>query len=98
MRVVYSPRAVADLRSISAYLRPRSLQGAKRVRAAILATITQLVTFPRLGTPQTTPNVYKLVMRSYNYLIYYTTLPEAGETIYSITVRHPSQQREFEDA
>ena len=98
MKVVYSPRAVADLRSISAYLRPRSLQGAKRVRAAILATITQLVTFPRLGTPQTTPNVYKLLTRRYNYLIYYTAVPEAGDAIYIITIRHPSQQREFEDA
>ena len=97
MKIVYSPRAVADLRSISAYLRPRSPQGAKRVRAAILSTITQLVTFPRLGTPQTTPTVYKLLTRRYGYLIYYTVDGDA-DAIYIITIRHPSQQREFEDA
>ena len=95
MRVVYSPQAIADLRSISTYLKPRSPQGAKSVRASILATITQLVTFPRLGTPQTTPGVYKLMTRRYSYLIYYTIDAEA---IYVITVRHPSRQREFEDA
>ena len=97
MKVVYSPQAVADFRSISAYLRPRSPQGAKRVRTAILSTITQLETFPRLGTPQTTPSVYKMVTRRYSYLIYYTVDAEA-DALYIITIRHPSQQREFEDA
>ncbi len=49
MKIVYSPRAIADLRAISAYLKPRSPQGAKRVRAAILDAIAQLALFPRGG-------------------------------------------------
>jgi hypothetical protein len=36
MKIAYSPRAIADLQRVSAYLKPRSLQGAKSVRAAIL--------------------------------------------------------------
>ena len=97
MKIVYSPRAVDDLRSISAYLLPRSPKGAQRVRSEILLAITQLVRFPKLGTPQTTPAVFKLVTRRYSYLIYYT-LDLDAEAIYIITIRHPARQREFEDA
>jgi plasmid stabilization system protein ParE len=57
MKIVYSPRAIVDPRAISAYLRPRSPQGAKHVRAAILDALAQLSLFPRAGTPQTTEGV-----------------------------------------
>ena len=70
MKVVYSQCAVGDPRSVSSFLKPRSPQGAKRVRAVILASLSQLVSFPRLGTPQTTPGVYKMLTRKYDDLIY----------------------------
>jgi toxin ParE1/3/4 len=97
MKVEFSRRATEDLREISAYLKPRSPQGAKHVRAAILAAITRLADFPRLGTPQTVPGVYKHMTRRYPYLIYYAIDTDAG-VVYIITIRHGAREREYDDA
>ena len=42
MKIRLTPRALADLDDINAYLTPRSLQGALNVKAAILATFETL--------------------------------------------------------
>jgi toxin ParE1/3/4 len=97
MKVEFSRRATEELRDIAAYLKPRSPQGAKRVRAAIITAITRLADFPRLGTPQTVPGVYKHITRRYPYLIYYTIDVDAG-VVYIITIRHGARQLEYDDA
>lgn len=94
MKIVYSPLAIANLRAISAYLRPRSPQGAKRVRAAILDGVALLALFPRAGTPQTVEGVRKIVTRKYRYLIYYTIDEDADEILVA-AIQHAAQQREF---
>ena len=96
MKIRYSRRATEDLKTISAYLKPRSASGAKNVRGAILATLAQLTSFPRLGRQQATTGVFKIVVRKYPYLIYYT-VDDVGGTIFIVTIRHTSRQREFDD-
>ena len=96
MKITFSPRAVADLHSISAYLRPRSPQGAKRVRSAILATLALLADFPLSGRRQTVEGVRKLATRKYAYLIYYK-IDEIADEIVIIAIQHGSRAREFED-
>ena len=96
MKIVYSKRATAALFAISAYLKPLSPQGAKHVRNAIRATLSQLTKFPRLANLQATPGVHKIITAKYPYLIYYTIDDTAG-TISVVTIRHASQRREFED-
>ena len=97
MRITYSPRAIADLKAISAYLRPRSRQGAQSVRSAIRRTIEQLEHFPKAGTPQRAANLRKLVTRRYPYLIYYAVDELAGEVIV-VTIQHAAKRREHDDA
>ena len=97
MRIAYTERALADLRAISAYLKPRSPGGAKNVRNAIGSTISHLAAFPQLGRLQSAPGVYKINVRKYPYLIYYTFDRITG-TITIVTIRHGFQQREFDDA
>jgi toxin ParE1/3/4 len=96
MKLVYSPRAIADLRGISHYLKPRSPQGARNVRAAIISALDQLSIFPRAGTLQTMQGVRRIITRGYPYLIYYT-IDEAADEILVITIQHAAQEREFTD-
>lgn len=96
MKVTYSPRAVADLRSIAAYLKPRSPAGAANVQAAIRRTVAPLGQFPGLGTPQNTAGVRRLVVRKYPYLVYYV-IADADE-VSIVTIQHSSREREFTNA
>ena len=97
MKIVYSPRAIGDLRAISAYLRPRSPQGAKHVRAAIIDTIANLSRFPRSGRLQTTDGIRKMAVRRYTYSIYYT-VDEDAEQLGIVSIQHTSRAPEFHDA
>ena len=94
MKIAYSPRAIRDLRNISAYLKPRSLLGPNNVRVAILTSIYQLSIFPDAGAPQNTQGVRKIITRKYRYLIYYT-IDHGADEILVITIQHVAQQREF---
>jgi toxin ParE1/3/4 len=96
MKIAYSPRAIRDLRNISAYLKPRSLLGPNNVRVAILTSIYQLSIFPEAGAPQNTQGVRKIITRKYPYLIYYT-IDHGADEILVITIQHAAQQREFTD-
>lgn len=71
MKIVYSPQAIADLRAISAYLKPVSPQAAKNVRTAMSNAVAQPSIFPRAGTPQTTNGVRQIITRKYPYPICY---------------------------
>jgi toxin ParE1/3/4 len=67
------------------------------VRAAILESLQNLVSFPEAGRRQTVEGVRKLVTRRYPYLVYYTLDP-AHEEIVILTIRHPAREREHQDA
>jgi toxin ParE1/3/4 len=96
MRVTYSPRAAADLREIAAYLKPRSPQGAARVRAAIRRTVGLLPGTPAIGTPQNIEGVRKLAVGKYPYLIFYRIA--SVEEVRIITILHAARDREYSDA
>ena len=78
MKIVFTPRSVLDLEEIADYLKPRSLQGAVRVRSAILRTVQYLTQFPGLGRRQSVDGVRKIGVRRYPYLIYYTVALLSG--------------------
>ena len=97
MKIVYSRRAVEELRATSAWLNARHPPGARRVRAAIVETIANLAVFPRSGQPQTVRGVRKARVRRYSYNVYYT-VDAAAERIGIVGIQHASRAPEFRDA
>jgi toxin ParE1/3/4 len=75
----------------------RSPSAAVSTRAAIYASLEQLLVFPFLGRRQQTEGVRKLVTRRYSYLVYYT-VDSAHDEIVVLNVKHPAQDREHADA
>ena len=74
MSVRFSPRALADLESIRAYLMPRSPQGAERVRRAIADAIDRCETDPRIESKTDEPDLFRRPLRKYRYTIFYRIL------------------------
>ncbi len=97
MKLRFTPRAVQDLSAIADYVSSRNPPPALRVRAAILDCVQNLLIFPRAGRVQSVAGVRKIVSRKYPYLIYYTA-DDKEEEIIIVTVQHPAQEREYEDA
>lgn len=71
MRLVPSARSIADLDAISNYLVERNPQAARRVEAAIRATLEQLVDFPLIGRIDEELDARVVGVSRYPYLIYY---------------------------
>jgi len=69
---------------------------AQRVRTAIDDSVQKLLAFPRIGRRQTQQGVRRLVTHRYRYLVYYT-VNEAADEIVILNVKHPAQEREYED-
>jgi addiction module RelE/StbE family toxin len=90
MKVRYRPRAERDLNEIADYLRSRNPQAARSVRDAILHTIGIIADFPELGV-RVDEGVRKIVVRRYEYRIYYE-VDEAKGDIVIATIRHPRRQ------
>jgi len=61
MKLRFTPRAPQDLADIAAYVRVHNPAAALRVRAAILASLQTLVSFPQIGRQQKVEGVRKLV-------------------------------------
>jgi plasmid stabilization system protein ParE len=97
MRLRFTPRAIANLIDIADYLHARNPSAAKRVRAAIYDSLQILILCPQIGRRQKAEGVRKLVIRRYAYLVYYT-IDEAANEIIILSVKHPAQRREQEDA
>ena len=91
MKVWLTLTAERDLDSISSYLRERNPTASARVRDAIVASIRNLADLPYAGH-KISPNVHRLVVPRFGYLIYYAVLQERGE-ISILSVRHPSRRR-----
>ena len=51
LTVRLTPRAIADLNEIRAYLRDRNPRGAERVRQRIQQSVAMLTNFPGIGRP-----------------------------------------------
>ena len=75
MSVRSSPRALADIEDIRAYLLPRSPQGAERVRKAIAEAVDRCEADPRIGSKTDEPGVLRRPLRKYRYTIFYRLLP-----------------------
>ena len=74
MKLRFSPRAASDLIEIGNYIRAESPQGARRVRDAILESLTLALNFPLMGRRQSIGGVRKLVTRRYRYPLIYVAL------------------------
>ena len=67
------------------------------MRATIYESLQDLILFPHVGRLRQTEGVRKFVTRKYAYLIYYT-VNAAAEEIIILSVKHPGQRREHQDA
>lgn len=90
MRATYSPRAVADVIDIAAYLKVRSPAGARAVEQRIHRTVALLAEFPGAGRAlQQRPQVRVLPLGRSPYLIFYTL---SGEELTVLHIRHAARQ------
>jgi addiction module RelE/StbE family toxin len=96
MKLRFTPRATQDLAAIADYIHAHSPAAARKVRAAILQSLQNLVSFPQVGRRQKVEGVRKLVTRRYPYLVYYV-IDESADEIIILTIRHPAREREHED-
>jgi plasmid stabilization system protein ParE len=92
MKLRFTPRATQDLAAIADHIHAHSPAAARKVRAAILQSLQNLVSFPQVGRRQKVEGVRKLVTRRYPYLI-----DESADEIIILTIRHPAREREHED-
>jgi len=97
MKLRFTPRALENIAAIADYIQARNPAAALRVRAAIYDSLQDLILFPHAGRVQQTEGVRKFVTRRYPYLIYYA-VDDAKEEIIILSVKHPAQRREHEDA
>jgi addiction module RelE/StbE family toxin len=96
MKLRFTPRATRDLADIADYIYQHNPNAARRVRAAILESLQDLVVFPELGRRQTVEGVRKLITRKYPYIVYYR-LDRPMDEIVILTIRHQARRREFQD-
>jgi toxin ParE1/3/4 len=97
MKLRFTPRALENICHIADYLHVRNPSAAQRVRDDLYDGLRNLVLFPQVGRPQRTKDVRKLVTRRFAYLIYYTVDSAAAEIVV-LSVKHPAQKREHNDA
>ena len=90
MRVVYTPRALADLIDIADFLKARSPVGARAVELRIQRSFALLAEFPGAGRAlQQRPQVRVMPLGRYPYLIFYTL---SGEELTVLHVRHAARR------
>jgi toxin ParE1/3/4 len=97
VKIRFTKRATENLVEIADYLRERNPAAARRVRGAILESLKILASFPYAGRVQSTERVRKMVTRKYSYLVYYT-VDEAADDLIVLSIKHPSREREHDDA
>ena len=96
MKVVYTPKAKADLDGIIDHFRPLNPHALAKIHAEIIGAISVIAQFPHAGRAQKPKAVRKLVVRKYNYLIYYG-YDEAEQQVSILSVRHSARQRSYSD-
>ena len=75
MKISYAPRALRDIDEILAYIRERSVQGARSVSFSIEYKIHLCAFNPYAGSKTDEPNVYRRALGKYRYAIFYRILP-----------------------
>ena len=90
MRLVFSPRAIADLTEIANYLMARSPVGARAVERRISATVALLAQSPGAGRVlEQRPTVRVIPVARYPYLIFYTV---SGHDLIILHVKHGARR------
>jgi toxin ParE1/3/4 len=92
MRVTYSPRALAQLQSIFAYIEESNPRAAVAVVDHIEATADLLGTFPWMGRPTDEKDVRVRVDTKYPYLIFDKVLEDTDE-VRILRILHGAQRR-----
>lgn len=98
MRVRFSIEARAELNEHLAYIKQRSPQGARRVRASIYAAAKRAALFPEAARrpaepadePGTVPGTREIVLPDYPYVMPYRV---EGDTLIILHVFHTAQAR-----
>lgn len=90
MRVVYTPRALADLINVADCLKARNPVGARAVELRIQRSIALLAEFPGAGRAlERRPQARVMPLGRYPYLTFYTL---SGEELTVLHVRHAARQ------
>ena len=89
LKVRLTPRALADLDDIRAYLTERNPRGAERVRQRIAQAIATLTEFSKIGRPTHLAGVSVATVLRYPYLVYYTV---SGRELNILHSRKSSQE------
>lgn len=90
MKVIYRPRALADIDEIFRYLEKRSPTGARNVISAIYDSIRTIGEQPYGSERTTNPDIRVKNVRPYRYKIFYGIVDAA--TIRIIHIRHTSRR------
>jgi toxin ParE1/3/4 len=91
MRVTYSPRALAQLERILAYIEAENPAGATAVADRIGGLTSLLSEHPAMGRPTSQEGVRILSVPRYPYVVFYRVLYEKDE-IRVIRVRHAARR------
>ena len=88
LKVRLTPRAIADLDDIRAYLTERNPRGTERVRQRIEQAIATLAEFSKIGRPTHLASVSVATVLRYPYLVYYTV---SGRELNILHIRHAAR-------
>ena len=91
MNLRYTPKALAELADILAYIAERSPQGARNVQARIQAITALLVQHPHSGQLTSDSGLRRIVTPPYPYLVFYEV---TAEEVVIIGVRHAAREPE----
>jgi toxin ParE1/3/4 len=87
----YTPKALAELADILAYIAERSPQGARNVQARIQAITALLVQHPYSGQLTSESGLRRIVTPPYPYLVFYEV---TADEVVIIGVRHAAREPE----
>jgi addiction module RelE/StbE family toxin len=89
--VRYNRRAVRDLEAIGDYIHSQSPVATERVRERIEKLIGGLADFPHQGSQTDEPDIRRLVVTPFPYLIFYRI---KGEVVIILHIRHGRRRAE----
>ena len=89
MIVIWSPRAIAHLADLRAYVAHENPSAASRIATVVMAAIERLAKLPNIGCPGRVSGTRELVVPSTPYVIPYRV---RGERLEIIAVFHRRQR------
>ena len=92
VEIVWSPRALARLQEIRAYIAQDKPQAAERLAVRIVAVVEALRNHPRLGRAGAEPGIRELVIGGTPYIVVYRV---RGQRITINTIWHGAQRKEL---